>query len=300
MLRLDISAGLPPGFPYLTFFPAVILTTFVAGLWPGVLCAVLSGVAAWYFFIPPINSFQMTGPTVLALGFYVFIVTIDIALIHLMSLATDRLNAERRLTSTLYEQQRTMFQELQHRVANNMAFIAAILQLQQRSVPKSGEVAEALDAAIIRIDTMSRIHRRLYDPDTSSRSLQEAFEGLARDLVEISGVPGVEVTVEIAQETLDLPRLITLSQLLAEVVMNSLKHAFVGRPEGHIWISLQRHGDSQFELTVRDDGRGLGAATTKPGAGLGSRIVKNLGAQLGGRVEVTESDGVTTRLIFPA
>lgn len=300
MLRLDISAGLPPGFPYLTFFPAVILTTFVAGLWPGVLCAVLSGVAAWYFFIPPINSFQMTGPTVLALGFYVFIVTIDIALIHLMSLATDRLNAERRLTSTLYEQQRTMFQELQHRVANNMAFIAAILQLQQRSVPKSGEVAEALDAAIIRIDTMSRIHRRLYDPDTSSRSLQEAFEGLARDLVEISGVPGVEVTVEIAQETLDLPRLITLSQLLAEVVMNSLKHAFVGRPEGHIWISLQRHGDSQFELTVRDDGRGLGAATTKTGAGLGSRIVKNLGAQLGGRVEVTESDGVTTRLIFPA
>lgn len=300
MLRLDISAGLPPGFPYLTFFPAVILTTFVAGLWPGVLCAVLSGVAAWYFFIPPINSFQMTGPTVLALGFYVFIVTIDIALIHLMSLATDRLNAERRLTSTLYEQQRTMFQELQHRVANNMAFIAAILQLQQRSVPKSGEVAEALDAAIIRIDTMSRIHRRLYDPDTSSRSLQEAFEGLARDLAEISGVPGVEVTVEIAQETLDLPRLITLSQLLAEVVMNSLKHAFVGRPEGHIWISLQRHGDSQFELTVRDDGRGLGAATTKPGAGLGSRIVKNLGAQLGGRVEVTESDGVTTRLIFPA
>ena len=278
----------------------MILTTFVAGLWPGVLCAVLSGVAAWYFFIPPINSFEMTGPTVLALGFYVFIVTIDIALIHLMSLATDRLNAERRLTSTLYEQQRTMFQELQHRVANNMAFIAAILQLQKRSVPKSGEVEVALDAAITRIDTMSRIHRRLYDPETSSRSLQEAFEALARDLVEISGVPGVEVTVEIAQETLELPRLITLSQLLAEVVMNSLKHAFVGRPEGRIWISLQRHGDSQFELTVRDNGRGLGAATTKPGAGLGSRIVKNLGAQLGGRVEVTESDGVTTRLIFPA
>lgn len=278
----------------------MILTTFVAGLWPGILCAVLSGLAAWYFFIPPFSSFAMNGPTVLALGFYVFIVTIDIALIHLMSLATERLNAERRLTSRLYDQQRTMFQELQHRVANNMAFIAAILQLQKRTAPQSDEAGSALDAAIVRIDTMSRIHRRLYDPETSSRSLQAAFEALAADLVEISGVPGVQVDVDVPQESIDLPRLITLSQLLAELVMNSLKHAFVGRTGGRIWISLRRRGDDQFELIVRDDGRGLGHAPTKQGAGLGSRIVKNLGAQLGGQVDVSDAAGVETRLVFPA
>ena len=82
--------------------------------------------------------------------------------------------------------------------------------------------------------------------------------------------------------------------------MNSLKHAFAGRPDGQIWIALRRHDESQFELIVRDNGRGLGAAATKPGAGLGGRIVKNLGAQLGGRVDVTDAGGVTTRLIFPA
>ncbi len=57
--RFHLQGTLPPGFPYLTFFPAVIVTTFLAGLWPGILCAALCGVAALYFFIPPVNSFAM-------------------------------------------------------------------------------------------------------------------------------------------------------------------------------------------------------------------------------------------------
>ncbi len=50
--------------PY--FFPAVILTTFFFGLRPGITCATLSGLAARYFFIPPVPSFLINGPTALA------------------------------------------------------------------------------------------------------------------------------------------------------------------------------------------------------------------------------------------
>ncbi len=52
-LRLLLDPVLPPGFPFLTFFPAVVLTTFFFGLRPGIVCAVLSGLAAWYFFVNP-------------------------------------------------------------------------------------------------------------------------------------------------------------------------------------------------------------------------------------------------------
>ena len=51
-----------------------------------------------------------------------------------MHRAGERLRTEQAVTAGLYEQQRTMFQELQHRVANNMQFVAALLTLQKRKV----------------------------------------------------------------------------------------------------------------------------------------------------------------------
>ena len=61
-VRFAVDHLLPPGFPYLTFFPAIILTTFFFGLRPGIVSALLGGVAAWYFFIGPSGSFAMGGP----------------------------------------------------------------------------------------------------------------------------------------------------------------------------------------------------------------------------------------------
>ena len=52
-LRILIDPMLAPGFPFLTFFPAVIITTFVCGLRPGILSAILCLLAAWYLFIEP-------------------------------------------------------------------------------------------------------------------------------------------------------------------------------------------------------------------------------------------------------
>ena len=43
VIRLMLDRYLPPGFPFLTFFPAVILSTLVGGQWPGIACAVGGG-----------------------------------------------------------------------------------------------------------------------------------------------------------------------------------------------------------------------------------------------------------------
>ena len=59
--RLQLDPVLPAGVPFLTFFPAVILTTFVAGFAPGVLVTIISALAAWYAFIPPVYAFAQ-GP----------------------------------------------------------------------------------------------------------------------------------------------------------------------------------------------------------------------------------------------
>ncbi|WP_162600079.1 DUF4118 domain-containing protein [Azospirillum sp. TSH58] len=57
--RLALDDRLPAGFPFLTFFPAVIVTTFLAGMWPGILTALLSGLASWYFFLGTSQSLDL-------------------------------------------------------------------------------------------------------------------------------------------------------------------------------------------------------------------------------------------------
>jgi len=299
-VRWVLDGVLPAGFPYLTFFPAVILTAFLAGLWPGILCAVLSGLAAWWFFIPPIG-FSLSPASGLTLLFFVFIVAVDIAVIELMRRAMASLGAEQALTAQLYERQRVMFQELQHRVANNMTFVAALLQIKKRTIDNP-QASAALDEARERLVTMAQIHRRLYDPASLELSVGASLRELCDDLVQAAGVKGVTSSVRADGVNLDTPRLVTLSLLVAEVVTNSLKHAFEGRTAGQITIDLAPLDDDRAALVIADDGPGF--PTPNPGLeakiSLGFGIMQSLAGQLDGVLDFPAGTGARVRLIFPA
>ncbi len=100
--RFALIGVLPErGFPFLTFCPAVLLAAFLAGLWPSVLVAVLSIVAAWYFFIDPGHAFlPMTQSDVVALVFFSAVLFVDCIVVHLMNTA---LAQERRTEALLRE-----------------------------------------------------------------------------------------------------------------------------------------------------------------------------------------------------
>lgn len=300
ILRWQLEGVLPPGFPYLTFFPAVILTAFVAGTAPGIACALLSGVAAWTFFIPPIGVAAVSGGKLLAIVFFVLIVAVDIALIHLMQIAAERLRAERERTAALYEGQRTLFQELQHRVANNMTFVGSLLHLQRKKVlADPAAAAGAIDDALQRIDTLSRVHRRLYDPASVELPVDSYFRELCEDLVRASGVQGVSCDVQMPDIRMSITRLMTLSLLVTELVTNSLKHAFAGRSTGQITVALLPAPDGLLTLAVGDDGNGLpDGFDPSRSRGLGTRIAQGLAGQLGGTLVTTSAAGTTTRIAF--
>ncbi|MDH4440327.1 MAG: DUF4118 domain-containing protein, partial [Rhizobium sp.] len=48
-LRARLDPLMPAGFPFLTFFPAVVICGFVFGVRQGILVSILSGLAAWFF-----------------------------------------------------------------------------------------------------------------------------------------------------------------------------------------------------------------------------------------------------------
>ena len=76
LLREITDPLLPPGFPYVTFFPAVIVTSFLFGVRLGSVSALLCGLLAWYFFIAP-AGFGLTSGSLFALAFYVFVVATE-------------------------------------------------------------------------------------------------------------------------------------------------------------------------------------------------------------------------------
>lgn len=301
--RFALEGILPPGFPYLTFFPAVFLTAFAAGTRAGIGCAILSGLSAWYFFIPPRNSFVVDTATAFALGFYVFIVSVVILLFNFMYRTTAELRREREVTADLYERQRTMFQELQHRVANNMSVVAALLTMQRRKVTADpSTAAKSIDEAIQRIGLMSNVHRRLYDPASGDIPIARYFDELCSDLIRSSKLEkNIECVVDMVPVKLPPDRLMTLSLMVSELVTNSLKHAFGDRDSGIITLVLTTAGDDMLELSVSDNGIGLPPDHDPNGnKGLGTMIIGGLADQLSGTIHYGRGAGTTIRLVFKA
>ncbi|WP_456716844.1 histidine kinase dimerization/phosphoacceptor domain -containing protein [Bradyrhizobium sp. USDA 4353] len=295
-LRLVLVDTLPDGFPYLTFFPAVILTTFFCGVGPGILCGALCGALAWYFFMPA-SGYQGA----LAIGFYALIVAVDITLIHLMHEAARHLRQERAVSERLYENQRVLFQELQHRVANNIQFIAGLLMLQKRQAAADPSRATAiLSEAQTRLETISRVHRMLHDPGRMDLDIGPYLQTICNDVLESSGARHVACVVDFAPAQLDLTRLTALSLLVVELVTNALKHAFDPDEAGTITVSLKPLDEARYVLTIADDGKGLapGVDPAKSDS-LGLRICEGLAAQLHGKLTTISDRGTTVRLDFP-
>jgi signal transduction histidine kinase len=100
-----------------------------------------------------------------------------------------------------------------------------------------------------------------------------------------------------------------LSQVMTNLVMNSLLHAFEGRDSGVIRIGCDIDGEDVV-MDVSDDGIGMDAAdlkrffdpffTTKRGSGgtgLGAHVVFNQVTNvLGGTIRVTSSPGAGMRV----
>lgn len=300
ILRYALDDLLPPGFPYLTFFPAIVLATYTLGTGPGLLCAVLSGLSAWYAFLPPFYSLALTWQTGLALAFFIFIVAIDIFIIDRMVRATMALDQARAQAQAFAEQRDNLFSELQHRVGNNLMMVSAMLKVQARASTDQS-VKRALDDAASRIAIVSDINRLFVSASQSVNLLDERFVlDLAQKCLQANGAEGrfsisasVE-TVELTQEKF-LPAALTL----AEAISNAVEHAFGSDGVGTIEIRGDRT-DAGYRLQVADNGRGLpdGFQLTDSKS-VGLKLLRSFAHQLGGVFTLTNRGGALSELVFP-
>lgn len=301
-VRFLVEPLMPAGYPYVAFFPAVILSTFLFGAGSGILAALLCGLAAWYFFIPPMFAIKMSGGIAFALAFYTAVVAIDILLIDWMQRATLRLAEERERSRRLAERGELLFRELQHRVSNNLQVIGGLLSLQMRSV-SDPSARSAIEEASRRLGLIGRIHRQLYDPQGEQLDLGAFLTQLCADLIGAGGPSDIVCRVE-AEAAIDLPAhaAVPIALIVAESVANAIEHGFAGRAAGDIVVRAMRDPDGGLELLVIDDGAGLPPGFDLASANsLGLRLAKMLAVQLDGVFRLDRSpEGTIARLSLPA
>ncbi len=218
--------------------------------------------------------------------------------VHLLSALKDI----QAMLQKRFEQRTVSLAEVHHRVKNNLQVISSLLMLQAEKLTNPEEKAvfgECRD----RIHSMARLHERL----CASGGFEEVdFAAHLREMAEMlfraHTPPGCDLTLELRVHAVsaDLDTSVTLGLIANELILNALKHAFVGRERGILTVSLQ--GGDRPRMTIRDDGRGLAPGFTATNNGrLGLELVLGMVAQIQGeaRIENDPEGGTRAMIFFP-
>lgn len=294
-LRMVLDPQLPAGFPYVTFFPAVVISAMLFGLWGGITSAVLGFVLARWFWVAPLASLSLTGPAGWAMLLYTFVVVVDIIAIHSAQVAFGSLDVERERNRDLATGRQLLFEELQHRVGNNLQMVGSLLALQGRRMTDA-TARDAVEQAARRVNLVGKIQRTLYSAEGNQRSIREVLAPLVEDIVASSHGEALTIRLEAARDYLiPAEQAIPLALIVAEAVSNALEHGYAPEDSGEIHVRVIGEGvdgTGALRIEVADNGRGLPPAFDPARApSLGLRIARSLAAGLGGDFAVEPAAG---------
>jgi PAS domain S-box-containing protein len=212
---------------------------------------------------------------------------------------TDRKEAESELLKA-YEERGALLAEIHHRVKNNLAIISGLIQLQIFGSDDKA-VAEQLGKSVNRIKSIALIHEQLYQSKNCANiSLRENIEKQAHTLFNMyksQNTTPVDLKLELEEVQININQALPVGLLLNEILNNAFKHAFIGRAEGEVFISL-KETDEMVQLMVKDNGIGFSENAEQNQSSLGHTLIDTFIKQLRAKVELNTEKGTSYRIRF--
>lgn len=276
-----VRAALDPaieGGLYFTFvFPAV----FVAGFWGGnraaITAAILGGLLAGYFWIPPRYSLDVgkAGWTQLLIfassaAVQLFVIAIVNGLVQALEIA-QRQSAE-------------MAGEMQHRSLNILALVQAIA----RQTFRSGGGVENQAAFEERIGALARSHQLLRDFGYDVVDLEKLLRQI------IQPFDGARINLYGPACRIEGSKCASVAMLVHELATNAVKYGALSTDAGTVSITW-KVSDGEVQIVWQESGGPPVSQPTKTGAG--SRLMKALFADQPG--VVFAPDGVSASIRAP-
>ncbi|MEG3872934.1 PAS domain S-box protein [Microcoleus sp. Z1_B5] len=213
---------------------------------------------------------------------------------------SDRKLTDARIQAALREKE-VLLKEIHHRVKNNMQVISSLLQLQAQYIEDEATLT-LFEESQTRIHSMALIHEQLYQSEHLDRiALSPYVENLVANLYQSFGCGNTSIKFNLKVDPiyLNIETAIPCGLIINELVSNSLKYAFISSLAGEISINFHEINNSQFHLTIQDNGRGFSANFDLENTEtLGLRLVKMLAYQLEASIAIDSQRGTCYSLIF--
>jgi PAS domain S-box-containing protein len=193
-------------------------------------------------------------------------------------------------------QQRILFNELNHRVKNNMQMLQSLLHLAGRQT-RSAEARKVLTEASGRIAAMAAAQQVLYGTADATRfGAHEVLAAVSR-MAQRTFAGNVKIVCEAADAKLSNDAAMPLALILNELLTNAVKHGLSGNGAGTVRVGLKRE-DESFLLYVEDEGPGFDLKSVGQRSS-GLHLVQGLACQLRGKFFVTTNPKTRCSLQFP-
>lgn len=299
-IRFAVDDFLPPGFPYLTFFPSVILTGFCFGIRPALMNAVISAAVAWYFFIGPVGTFDLTLQSITALAFFFLVIGIDLGLLQLLLAAySTQVKVRDELARNLQLQQ-LVSEEVDHRMKNLLATTSGLISLSQRHAATPKELGTQLRQRIQAMGhSINLLRGSLHGGKADMR------EAILAALEPLGLAEGERLAFDGPPLSLNGATIISLSLICHELGTNALKYGALSVEGGRILVSWrivpatgadEDAADEMIELVWKEIG---GPPVGSPSRqGFGTELVTRMASSFGGGPSQMDyaPDGLVVRL----
>jgi two-component sensor histidine kinase len=203
-----------------------------------------------------------------------------------------------------------LLREANHRIANHLAILSALIQRQMSAVRRGPELlsretaAELLQDTAAKVVAIGNLHRHIAAGKRDSEIdlgelLIESHNGMVKSLslhehasTKLKLGSGCVVTPDQAS---------TLMLIVGEILMNALKYAHPTGIPVEICMACARSLDDEIVLDICDDGVGLpeGFDEVRDG-GIGLKLIRSLTERIGATLHMESSDlGLSFRIALP-
>lgn len=214
---------------------------------------------------------------------------------------SEQVKAKEVLQNALKEKE-ILFQEIHHRLKNNLAIISSILELQAGK-SNDPDFIRAIKDSQRRIKTTALAHEVLYETDVlGAVDLSNFMEKLSNNVLEsfIEENLRVKLKKHIDIQRMDIDHAIPLGLIVNELMTNSFKHAFPEKRNGEIELNITQKGDA-IQFNFSDNGIGLPTGfDVESSNSTGMIVIDSLIEQLEGELTIHTDNGTLFSITFKA
>jgi two-component sensor histidine kinase len=290
----ELRVALDPylvGAQFVTFFPAVVITTLISGFGAGFLCAVLSTAAADFFLLEPRWSFYLDDPAAVAdLLLFGPLAFSCVFLIGRMRLAIEHEQAERDLERKKREEREFHIREINHRAKNMLTIVDAIARQTATRNPENfiERFSKRIRALSANQDLLIRSEWNGVEVADLVRAQLSHFADLIGSRIVLNG-PKVRLKAASAQ---------AIGLTVHELATNAGKYGALSTDTGRVDVNWRTDGNT-FNLSwTESDGPPVSPPERR---GFGTIMMETMANFVDGAVDLDYApSGLTWRLTCPA